>query len=898
LSKEIVQQIGWPRFLEQFMEDNKKPPRQKTVCFHVDMDGLNSIYKGHGYEFSETTDRFYLTAIDNSLSFFEEQGITATYFLIASDLDDREKLNRIKVLVRAGHKIACHGLNHRYLFRLTTKGKREEIITGKKKIEDTLGIPCHGFRAPGFSIDYESLTIIQESGFLYDSSLFPHYHFMKRLGIWRLLPEPFFIFPQNGLFEFPLPSLGPFLPPFHPCYAFYFSRYYYFYCLKKFFNQYNFLTLLFHFTDFADPQKLGSNFRLQFFTNNFFSTHTKLSFLRTLMEPFAQDFRFVTSENFVQEWSSATPPAKPDVILGISTTHETGACLVKGGKVLAAINEERLSRKKFDTTYPPVESIREVIRLSGVTPNSIDAVSIAGLEWKDLLARTIDSLWNDVRDFHAWNDYVPHLCRIFYRVFSFWRATHYGRLQSFLQKEFGINPKVYYIEHHEAHAASAYRTGSEEEALIITADGVGDDISITFSKGQKGCIRRSEEFFYPNSFGQFYTACTQILGFKAGHHEGKITGLSGYGKPNHELILAIEKTYFVENRFKLNKYYYSEGFLRPRPSSWRDLLRGKIDFNSFDYRNYKMPLKKLLKGYPREEVAFAYQFLLEREMNRLARYHCINSNPPIVLAGGVFANVKLNMGLSQDLAPKSLYVFPNMGDGGLCVGAALSITGSSPTPLPNAYLGTEFTDGEIHDALKTFPRLFVSRPLDLARTVAKHLVKGHVVARFDGRMEFGPRALGNRSILYHCRDRSVNEWLNRQLNRTEFMPFAPIVLYEDAEKYFLLRQGEKRTCEFMTLVVQCTELMQENCPAAVHVDGSARPQLLKREVNPGMYAILKEYKELAGISCLINTSFNMHEEPIVRTPKEAITAFLQSHLDALILGPFLVRSSKEYDPVS
>jgi len=208
------------------------------------------------------------------------------------------------------------------------------------------------------------------------------------------------------------------------------------------------------------------------------------------------------------------------------------------------------------------------------------------------------------------------------------------------------------------------------------------------------------------------------------------------------------------------------------------------------------------------------------------------------------------------------------------------------------YLGTEYSEQELLSSIQA-ASLPYTRPCSMARTLAEALADRKVVARFAGRMEFGPRSLGNRSILYHSGDHSVNDWLNHQLRRTEFMPFAPICLAEDAEEYFLVRPGEKRACEFMTLVVECTRKMKETCPAAVHVDGTARPQLLRREINPEMYEILALYKELTGISCLINTSFNMHEEPIVRSPSEAILAFQQSRLDYLALGPFLVSQAKE-----
>jgi len=478
-----------------------------------------------------------------------------------------------------------------------------------------------------------------------------------------------------------------------------------------------------------------------------------------------------------------------------------------------------------------------------------------------------------------------------YRLFYFWRATQYDRILTFLKKEYGITPIPYYIEHHEAHASSAFRTNDKDSSVIVTADGVGDDVCITFSHGRRSIIRRVETFFYPNSFGQFYTACTQILGFKGGRHEGKITGLAGYGKPNEQLIRSVERTFFNEQGFKLNKHYYAEGFIRFRSSDIAALLRGKLDPTQVNYRNFKLPLKKLVEGYSREEVAYAFQHLLEREMVRLTRPHCVDRPLFLSLAGGVFANVKLNMAMSCNLEAEAVYIFPAMGDGGLCVGAALAVNAPVPRTVRDMYLGTEYSEEEINATLQDFTDLVCARPDNMAETVAQLLANKKIVARFDGRMEFGPRALGNRSILYHCGDRSVNDWLNKQLRRTEFMPFAPICIDEDAEEYFVLKEGDQRACEFMTLVVNCTDKMKETCPAAVHVDGTARPQLVQREVSPDVYAILSSYKALTGISVLINTSFNMHEEPIVRSPAEAIISFKQSNLDNLILGPYLISKS-------
>ncbi|HEX7072094.1 MAG TPA: carbamoyltransferase N-terminal domain-containing protein, partial [Rhodothermales bacterium] len=657
--------------------------------FHVDMDGLDAIYQAHGREYDRDRDDFYTSAVANALTFFGEQDVRATFFLIARDLDDPRKRAAIDAVVASGHRIGCHGLRHRYLDRSTLAEKREEIFDGKRKIEDALGVPVAGFRAPGYSIDHQSLALLRDAGYRYDTSIFPNHAVRKRLGIQRLFQDPFLMYPESGFFEIPMPDLGLWRPPFHPCYAFYLRRPYFEYALRRYAERSRYLTFLFHLTDFATPQVLKGDFGLRFYTNDFFSAESKRAFLTKLVGSTRQRYDITTTEEFLAGWPASAPDLNPRTILGISTTHETGACIVKDGLVLSAISEERLSRRKLDTTYPPVRAIEEAIDVARVQPDEIDAVAVAGLHWRDLLPLTLESLRADLADFHSWNDYFPHFARSLYREFYFWRATRYRRVGDFLRKKYRISPKIYYVEHHEAHASSAFRTGAHDRTLIVTADGVGDEICITFSKGEGSLIRRIETFFYPHSFGHFYTACTQILGFKGGRHEGKITGLSGFGKPNDELLRKLEGTLRLDgDSFRLDKRYYVEGFVRPSRHDLKNLLRGRLNTLTVDYRNYKKPLKKLLQGYTREDVAYAFQHLLEREMVRLARRHVDGTPLHLVLAGGVFANVKLNMALSQELKPETIFIFPNMGDGGLCVGAALSIHAPSPSPIPHVYLGT------------------------------------------------------------------------------------------------------------------------------------------------------------------------------------------------------------------
>lgn len=240
-------------------------------------------------------------------------------------------------------------------------------------------------------------------------------------------------------------------------------------------------------------------------------------------------------------------------------------------------------------------------------------------------------------------------------------------------------------------------------------------------------------------------------------------------------------------------------------------------------------------------------------------------------------------------------VHPAMSDAGLAVGAALwgweratlaEGRVPKPIPLPNAFLGPEYSEGEMVAALSAAGLRF-ERPGDIHETIAEALAQGRVVARFTGRLEYGPRALGNRSILYRADDPSVNGWLNRRLARTEFMPFAPAVAWEWRDRLFRDVAGAEGAAQYMTVTFGCTPEMRERGAAAVHVDGTARPQLVRREANPALYATLTAYGRRTGFPCVVNTSFNLHEEPIVCTPGDAVRAFLQADLDLLAMGPFV-----------
>ncbi|NIR51225.1 hypothetical protein GWN42_10715 [candidate division KSB1 bacterium] len=310
-------------------------------------------------------------------------------------------------------------------------------------------------------------------------------------------------------------------------------------------------------------------------------------------------------------------------------------------------------------------------------------------------------------------------------------------------------------------------------------------------------------------------------------------------------------------------------------------------------------MRRLLDDYPREDVAAVFQRRLEEVFVQLTKNaHEKYKIENLVLAGGTFSNVKLNQRLSEIPGIKRVYIFPNMTDGGISVGAALhydiTTNGSFGSSVRDVYFGPEFSNEEIEAALKK-AGLKYEYVENIEATIADLLVENKVVARFHGKMEYGPRALGNRSILYAATDLTVNDWLNKRLGRTEFMPFAPVTLAEYADKCYENLNGNEFPAKFMTITFDCTDYMKEVSPATVHVDGTARPQLIDEETNPSYYKILKEYHKRTGIPSIVNTSFNMHEEPIVCTPDDAVRSFQQGHLEYLAIGKFLVSSAENND---
>lgn len=560
------------------------------------------------------------------------------------------------------------------------------------------------------------------------------------------------------------------------------------------------------------------------------------------------------------------------LILGISALDNNScAMLYEDNKVLAAIAEERLSRVKMQTGFP-ARAIEKVLEISGKTLADVDKVAYPFFDWKEE-AKRIGNTYVRNMAYNVRTD-TPAASKAWHQAqFSKWAAQAVADHRKYTQmleeglESLGLTDKLQRVEHHLSHHAAAYYCSpfynGGEKALVLSLDWYGGGLAGAVAIAHpNGDFERLHSFEYPHSLGLFYAQVTGALGFKMSRHEGKIVGLAAYGDPN----VLYDK---VRGRFTVED--------------------GDFKYNSGMDDRF---VKDLAKRYSREDVAAVWQKVLEDVVTEVVGYYVDRYNlENVVMAGGVAANVKMNQRVFEIPGVEGIYVHQAMGDDGTGTGAALWVahTQGVLTPeftLPNVYLGPEYSDEEIKAALDRHgvkARLYK----DIEKAVANRLHKGHVVARFNGRMEYGPRSLGNRSILYHCREPEVNKWLNDQLKRTEFMPFAPACLYEEGEKCFKNLKGADYAAKFMTITFDGTDFFNETAPAASHVDGTARPQLVSEDINPSFYRIIKEYQKLSDLPNVINTSFNMHEEPIVCTPDDAIRAYLQGHIHYLAIGNYL-----------
>jgi carbamoyltransferase len=571
------------------------------------------------------------------------------------------------------------------------------------------------------------------------------------------------------------------------------------------------------------------------------------------------------------------------IVLGITDSIISGAAVIVDGVVVAAVNEERLNRLKMSMGFPS-QSVAEVLRVSSVAPADIDyvAVATASLFWRPEAIGYTDYFRGSkgrARDaLLALGSGVSTLAgdsavarRAYARLKTALTRTRRKELPRRLKEQFGITAPVHFLDHHLCHAASAYFTSGFEEATVITQDGAGDGKCSRVYAVRQGRFKLLQSLDSYDSVGNYYSYVTHLCGFQAHKHEGKITGLAAHGEPEYLEILK--------------RFVAFDG------PGIRNTGR------CFDHSAIAKLEKALPAGFDAANLSASVQALLEESLADYSDHWLkVSGLPDVALAGGVFANVKLNQRINEIERSRRIFVHPGMADDGLAVGAALFLCcvkgGYRHQPvIDHVYLGGEPGSAEARRAADRAGLRYVELGARLPAVVAELLARGKIVARCAGRMEYGPRALGNRTIMYQTTDPSVNKWLNAQLRRTEFMPFAPVTLWEHRHECYRDIGGAEQAARFMTITFDCRPSMRAASPAVCHVDNTARPQLIRREDNPDYYDIVKAYHKLTGIPSLVNTSFNMHEEPIVNTAEQALQAFLESELDALILGDLLVPSN-------
>jgi carbamoyltransferase len=606
-----------------------------------------------------------------------------------------------------------------------------------------------------------------------------------------------------------------------------------------------------------------------------------------------------------------------NLILGIHCGHDATAALIdEKGNVIAAVAEERITRVKYHAGFP-YQAIDEVLRLGNVTKKDIKHISSSTKRlffptdtWYNnyLLSADLDyknkyDISNMVGKTSVFKD-VSHIIKS--KIFKKEYAPSNDEIEAFSRKlvedklkEVGFqNFKLDVIEHHQTHAASAYFQSGKDQALVVTMDGAGDGLCATVSTAKGLTMERHAEVSSNCSLGRVYSEITRFMGFKRNRHEGKITGLAAYGdalkyykdlskfirfdKEKEQFTWDVPNESAFQRKFKtLQRILAGKNLGLPQIDAMQDYLA-----KHFNKEKHGMDLSAAVQKISEDIAVDFVQHFLKKYPNK-----------NVVLAGGIFANVRVNQVIAEIPDVEYVYIHQNMGDGGCALGAALQSwadqVGQEIPALPkDVYFGAAYSDNEILEALQKFEKdLSWETSVHIEKDIAEMIHNDVIVGRFYGRMEYGPRSLGNRSILAKTTDRTINDWLNKRLNRTEFMPFAPIIYDKMADDVLIGydKSTTKYASEFMTVTYAVAEKWVDVLQAAVHVDGTARPQVVTKNNNPELHEIAERYFELSGIPGFINTSFNAHEEPIVMTPEHAIRSLIFGTIDVLAIGSFKVK---------
>lgn len=566
------------------------------------------------------------------------------------------------------------------------------------------------------------------------------------------------------------------------------------------------------------------------------------------------------------------------IILGISTpfSHDPSASLLIDGKIVALCDEERLIREKHAMEKLPIKAIKFCLGKAGIKPGDVDVVAYP---WSYQAYQ--EKKWEFVR--RCWKTRPAHAYKAIFKAKKF-RKGKIAKLNKTLV-ESGINPskvKTYFVEHHLAHASSAYHLSGFKDAAIMSVDGAGEFTSTLFAYGMGGQIRKLKEIIYPDSLGMFYATMTEYLGFATNDGEYKVMGMAPYGNPDKidfsKIIKYDKHTFMIDDEYvcaRLSKRprpdcYYSNKFIE----NWGPARTG--DALSEPFINIAARTQKTL-----EDVTLT---LMESHLENILK----RNGGKLCFAGGCALNVKLNKKLIEHPLVKELFVQPASNDSGTSLGAATyaaNAEGEVIEPMKHVYYGPSYSNSEIKDVLERF-KIRHEEFDNIEEKASELLSEGKIVAWFQGAMEFGPRALGNRSILGNPSIKGTADEINARIKfREKWRPFCPSILPEFADDIFEI----KHPSPYMTFSFTVRDKWIAKIPEVVHIDKSARPQFVDKATNPRFYNLLKSFHQKTGYPVVINTSLNRRGEPIVCSPEDAIHMFYNCGLEYLAMGNFLIK---------
>lgn len=553
--------------------------------------------------------------------------------------------------------------------------------------------------------------------------------------------------------------------------------------------------------------------------------------------------------------------------LGInySQMHDSSACIVRDGELLFAVAEERISRIKHDAGFPR-NAIQACLSFAGVSASQLDEVCFG---WPT--AR--HTYLHDLRCYATGKMSISYL-NILNSTRHFLSMWHQKGGARRFEQQFGkVKARMRFVDHHLAHALSAYPYSGFEDAAVIVMDGRGAWEATSIWHGRDGRLEHVLTIPFPDSVGHFYSEFTEFLGFHRNSDEWKVMGLAPYGKPGADLSPFID---LQAKPYRIHTSHLTSNGAAPFAEMVKRLGAPRIEESEIEDRH--------------KDIAYAAQEACEIAMMSVMKLALEKTGSKnICLAGGVALNSKANGKIVASGLVENFFVQPAASDDGVALGAAMAPYMDNGGKIPNkamrhGYWGPAFDDNAIESALRTY-KLKYARVTDVAATAAELLSHGKILGWFQGRMEFGPRALGSRSILADPRDPEMNAKVNNAVKFREWWrPFAPSFKKEAAGDYL-----ESATdSPFMILTAQVRPEKREIIPSVTHVDGSARPQTVEKEINPLYWRLIDEFGKRTGVPVIMNTSFNLRGEAIVHTPTDAIRTFYSSGMDALVIGNFVV----------